>query len=141
MKTLFIALSSLLFSAQVFAIQNVVCIPAQKPNVKILVTFNKNIDPAKPFIGSYNWGATLTITQTGSPKVYENKTVRMAPEVYYSDINLRGDAEGIYLRLYPHFDSNNNFTNYDGQLFINDLDYKIYFNFIDRDGVPGLTCK
>lgn len=141
MKKPFIILLSLIFSAQVFAVQNVVCIPAQKPNVKILVTFNKNIDPAKPFIGSYNWGASLVITQAGSPKVYENKSVRITPEVYYSDINLRGDAEGIYLRLYPRFDADNNFTNYDAQLFINDLDAKVYYNFIDRDGVPALTCR
>lgn len=140
MKNLFIILSSLLFSAQVSAVQNVVCTPTQKPNVKILVTFNKDINPARPFIGSYNWGATLIITQAGSPKVYENKSVRITPEVYYSDIKMRGDAEGIYLRLYPKFDADNNFTNYEGQLFINDLDYKVYYNFIDRDGAPALTC-
>lgn len=138
MKNLFIILSSLLFSAQVFAVQTVECFPAQK-DIKVTVTFNRDINPAKPFIGSYKWGATLKISSPGKPE-YVNKSVRMTPEVYYSDISLRGDTEGIYLRLYPHFDSDNNFTNYDGQLFINDLDYKVYYNFIDRDGVPGLTC-
>ena len=138
MKNLFIILASLIFSAQAFAVQTVVCTPAQK-NIKVTVTFFKDINPAKPFIGSYNWGATLKISRPGKPE-YVNQSVPMTPEVYYSDISLRGDAEGIYLRLYPHFDSDNNFTNYDGQLFINDLDYKVYYNFIDRDGVPGLTC-
>ena len=140
MKNLFFILSSLLFSANVFAVQTVVCSPAQKPDVKVTVTFNKDINPAKPFIGSYSWGATLKISRPGKPD-YINQSVRMTPEVYYSDISLRGDAEGIYLRLYPHFDGNDNFTNYDGQLFINDLDFKVYYNFIDRDGIPGFTCR
>lgn len=141
MKTLFLILSTILFSANAFAIQIVECTPGQNPNIKVIVTFYKDINPAKPFIGSYNWGATLKVIPPNPSKNYENKTIRMTPEVYYSDISLRGDAEGIYLRLYPHFDNNNNFTNYEGQVFINDLDYKAYFNFIDRDGVPGLTCK
>lgn len=139
MKSLFITLFSFLFSAHAFAVQTVVCTPAQKPDVVVTVTFYKDINPAKPFIGSYNWGATLKISRPGKTD-YLNQTVRMTPEIYYSDISLRGDAEGIYLRLYPHFDANNNFLNYDGQLFINDLDYKIYYNFIDRDGIPGFTC-
>jgi hypothetical protein len=140
MKNLFIILSVLLFSAQVFAVQTVVCTPAQKPDVLVTVIFYKEINPAKPFIGSYNWGATLKISRPGKAE-YINQAVRMTPEVFYSDINLRGDAEGVYLRLYPRFDGDNNFMNYDGQLFINDLDAKVYYNFIDRDGVPALTCR
>lgn len=140
MRNLIFTLLSICFSAQAYAVENVVCLSSQKPDVKVLVTFYKDIDPAKPFIGSYNWGATLTIVRDNSPKIYQNKTLRITPEVYYSDINLRGDAEGVHLRLYPLFDDNNNFKNYKGQLFINDLDHKVYYNFIDRDGVPGLTC-
>lgn len=140
MKTLFTLFLSLSFSAQVFAVQTVVCTPAQKPNIVVTVIFNKDIDPKKPFVGTYNWGATLKIAVPGKPE-YINSSVRMTPEVYYSDITLRGDAPGVHLRMYPHFDSETHFTNYEGQLFLNDLDYKIYFNFIDRDGVPGLTCK
>lgn len=139
MKNLVIALS-FLFSLQAFAVQTITCTPSSNPNVKLSVTFHKDIDPAKPFIGSYNWGAVLKIARPGKPE-YVNSKVRMTPEVYYSDISLRGDAEGIYLRLYPHFDGNDKFVNYDGQLFINDLDYKVYYNFIDRDGTPGLVCK
>ena len=140
MRTVLSILLPLCFSMQAYAVQNVVCTSSQKPDVKVLVTFYKDIDPAKPFVGSYNWGATLTIVKDNSPKVYENKTLRITPEVYYSDINLRGDAQGVHLRLYPLFDGDNIFKNYKGQLFINDLDHKVYYNFIDRDGVPGLTC-
>lgn len=140
MKTLLV-LIALTFSLSAFAVQTVECTPGQNSNIKLIVTFVKNIDPAKPFIGSYNWGASLKVIHPQASKNYENKNIRMTPEVYYSDISLRGDAEGIYLRMYPHFDDNGVFLNYTGQVFINDLDYKAYFNFIDRDGVPGFTCR
>ena len=137
----FLTLSLFLFSTQIFAIQKVICKPTQNPKIEVVVTFYKDINPLTPFIGSYNWGATLNITHPQNNVNYENKTVRISPEVYYSDINLRGDAEDVYLRLYPHFDEDNNFINYTGQLFVNDANYKVYYRFVDHDDLPGLVCK
>lgn len=141
MKNTIITIATLLFSANAFAVRTVECVPGQNTDIKVIVTFNRDIDPKKPFIGTYNWGASLKVVKPNSTNHYINSNLRMTPETYYSDISLRGDAPGVYLRLYPQLDNNENFTNYEGQLFVNDLDARVYFNFTDRDGITGLICK
>ncbi len=141
MMKILTGLFTLAFSMSVFAVQTVECTPGQNPNIKLVINFSRNIDPAKPFIGTYDWGASLKVIHPVASKNYENKKLRITPEVYYSDISLRGDAEGVYLRMYPHFDEQGLFLNYTGQLFVNDLDVRAYFNFTDRDGVTGFICQ
>lgn len=65
----------------------------------------------------------------------------MTPEIYTTDINLRGDADGVHLRLYPQTSSAGEYTHYTGQVFINNLDAKAYFNFKDLGEQPGLYCR
>lgn len=142
MKNIFLTIAATFFiSANAFAVRTVECIPGQDSTIKVTITFNRDIDPKMPFSGRYDWGATLKVEKLRSTYSYVNSKIRMTPEVDYSDINLRGDAEGLHLRLYPQLNSNNNFTNYEGQLFVNDLEARVYLNFSDRDGVTGLICK
>ncbi|KYG69366.1 hypothetical protein AZI87_09265 [Bdellovibrio bacteriovorus] len=140
MKTLislFIALSA---STSIASVTRLVCIPSQNDDVRIEVLFNKAINPKTPFIGSYSFGATLIVKEKGFSKSYTNSNVRISPETYYSDISLRGDAEGVYLRLYPQFQGSE-FSHYTGQLFVNDLETRDYFNFRDSGMGPGFSCK
>jgi hypothetical protein len=140
-NTILVTFATLLFSANAFAVRTVECIPGQDTDIRVIVTFNRDIDPKKPFIGAYDWGATLKITKARSSNSYVNPNLRVTPIANYSDVNLSGNAAGVYLQLYPQFDSKENFTNYEGQLFVNDLDARLYFNFTDRDGITGLICK
>lgn len=119
-------------------VQNITCVPSKDPSTKVQISFYKSIDPLRPFIGVYDFGATLRISREGSSRIYEN-AVRVTPEVSYHDDKLRGDAEGVYLRLYPQ-QANGEFLQYTGQLFVNDLNVKAYFNFSNTNGRPGLVC-
>lgn len=64
----------------------------------------------------------------------------MTPEVYTTDINLFGEAAGVYLRLYPQIGAEDEYTHYTGKLFINDLNAKADFNFNNHGDKPGLEC-
>ncbi|KYG63251.1 hypothetical protein AZI85_04235 [Bdellovibrio bacteriovorus] len=140
MKTLISILIALSSSSALASVTRLICIPSQNDDVQIEVLFNKAIDPKTPFIGSYNFGATLIVKEKGFAQNYTNSNIRMTPEVYYSDISMRGDAEGVYLRLYPQF-KGSEFSHYTGQLFVNDLETRDYFNFRDSGAGPGFSCK
>lgn len=116
------------------------CQTAKSAHHKVVVSFLHPVDPLNPFIGFLLFSATLAVYKN-EVKVYENKNLRMTPEIYTTDINLRGDAEGVYLRLYPQISSEGEFTHYTGQVFINDLDARAYFNFKDIGDQPGLDCQ
>lgn len=120
-------------------VQNLTCVPSKDSGIQVQISFYKGIDPLHPFIGVYDFGATLRVSQKSSNRVYEN-SLRVTPELNYHDDKLRGDAEGVYLRLYPQ-KSNGEFSHYTGQLFVNDLNVKAYFNFSNANGRPGLVCK
>lgn len=137
----FVLILPLLISVQAFAIQNIICTPAQNSKNNVEIVLHKNIDPAHPFIGPLEFGAVLSVHHPIASKSYKNNAIRIQPEVYTTDLTLRGDSEVVHLRLYPHFDNSNNFTHYTGQLFINDSDTKTYFNYVDHDGIPGLSCR
>ena len=142
MKVLLSLGVSLIASATVAAtttVQNITCVPSKDSGVKVQISFYKGIDPLHPFIGVYDFGATLRISQERSTRIYEN-SLRVTPETTYHDDKLRGDAEGVYLRLYPQ-KSNGEFSHYTGQLFINDLNVKAYYNFSNANGRPGLVCE
>lgn len=140
MKVLF-SFFALAFSVNAFAVSKVECTPGKNPDVKLIISFSRNIDPARPFIGTYEWGASVKVVHPNTSKNYDNRNLRITPEVYTTDINLRGDAAGVYLRMYPQFNEREQFVNYTGQLFINDLDARAYFNFTDRDGITGFICN
>ena len=123
------------------AVRTLNCKPSIDDRLSLDITFSKDISPEKPFIGFYEFGATLKVKRQNSNQTYTNSNVRITPEVYTTDTNLRGDAAGIYLRLYPHFDGRNVFTHYTGQVLINDLDVRAYFNFTDSYGQPGFVCR
>lgn len=123
------------------AIRTLDCTPAIDDRLNLEIIFSKNISPEKPFIGFNEFGATLKLKKLTSNQTYTNSNIRITPEIYTTDINLRGDAAGIYLRLYPQFDNHNVFTHYTGQVLINDLDVRAYFNFSNSYGRPGFVCR
>ncbi|WP_409479854.1 hypothetical protein [Pseudobdellovibrio sp. HCB154] len=140
MRLLFIILTTV-FTAKTFAaeVKTLTCSTAKSEIHSVVVDFPRSVNPLSPFIGFLSFTATVSVYKY-DVKVYENKNVRVTPEVYTTDINLRGDAEGVYLRLYPQM-LEGEFSHYTGQLFINDLDKKAYFNFKDIDDQPGLDCR
>lgn len=123
------------------AVRTLNCTPSVDDRLSLDITFSRDITPERPFVGLYEFGATLKVKRQNSNQTYTNSNVRMTPEVYTTDTNLRGDAAGVYLRLYPHFDGRNVFTHYTGQVLINDLDVRAYFNFTDSYGQPGFVCR
>ena len=138
----FLFLITLYFTTKTFAVEitSITCDPARSNAHQVVVEFVRPVDPLKPFIGFLYFSAKLSVYKN-SVKVYELASVRLSPEVYTTDINLYGEAAGVYLRLYPQIDSAGQFTKYTGKLFINDLDVKAYFNFNDLEGHPGLDCR
>lgn len=140
MRLLFIILVTV-FTTKTFAaeVKALTCSTAKSEIHTVVVDFPRLVNPLNPFIGFLSFTATVSIYRY-DVKVYENKKVRVTPEVYTTDINLRGDAEGVYLRLYPQV-KEGEFSHYTGQLFINDLDQRAYFNFKDVEEQPGLDCK
>jgi len=129
-----------LFSIQTWAIQNLVCKPTKNSQIQVEIQFYRDINPRQPFIGLLEFGAVVKVIHPIASKSYTDKSVRMTPEVYTTDINLRGDSESSRLRLYPQFNQQGEFTNYLGQLFVNDLETKSYFNFVNEGQTPGLVC-
>lgn len=138
MKALIVAL---LFAVPSLAsaVTSITCVPARDTDFRVQVNFNRDINPLIPFIGVYEFGAALKITQKNSRYAYQIN-LRMSPEENYQSDKVRGDAENVYLKLYPQ-QKNGQFSHYTGQLFVNDLNVRAYFNFMDLGSEPGLTCK
>lgn len=116
------------------------CKTAKSAEHTVEISFFRPVNPLKPFIGFLFFTANLSVFKNET-KVYQNLNIRMTPEIYTTDINLRGDANGVYLRLYPQITNDGEFSHYTGQVFINDLDKRAYFNFRDSDDKPGLYCQ
>lgn len=134
--TLTLAFTTTAFAAEV---KTLTCSTAKSEIHSVVVDFPRAVNPLSPFIGFLSFTASVSVYKY-DVKIYENKNVRVTPEIYTTDINLRGDAEGVYLRLYPQMNEGE-FSHYTGQLFINDLDKKAYFNFKDFEDQPGLDCR
>lgn len=106
---------------------------------QVEVVFNRPIDPLIPFT-SYEFGAQLEVFSKRG--VYGRADVRITPLKTTHDYDLRGDAGGaVFLRLSPMLSQNKFSGKYTGQLFVNDLDAKAYFNFKDTGSLPGLLCE
>ncbi|UOE99939.1 hypothetical protein [Bdellovibrio reynosensis] len=138
MKSFFCMLALLATPAFASAVTSITCVPSFDPDFKVQVRFSSNIDPLNPFVGTYTSSAVLKVTQKNSRQAYE-VTVRTSPESRGTN-DLRGDAEGVYLKLYPQTE-NGQFTHYTGQLFVNDLNVRAYFKFINEGNEPGLVCN
>lgn len=139
MKSFICMLTLLAFPAFASAVTSLTCVPSYDPDFKVQVRFSSNVDPLNPFVGTYTYSATLKVTQKNSRLAYE-VPVKISPESYAGTNDLRGDAEGVYLKLYPQT-SNGQFTHYTGQLFVNDLNVRAYFKFINEGNEPGLVCN
>lgn len=140
LKVLFFVLTlTITTRAIAVEVKSLTCQTAKSADHTVVINFFRPVNPLSPFIGFLFFGAELSVYKNNS-LVYENKNVRMTPEVYTTDINLRGDTDGVYLRLYPQTTAKGEFTHYTGQVFINDLNTKAYFNFRDIDSQPGLYC-
>ncbi|AZZ36347.1 hypothetical protein CIK05_05930 [Bdellovibrio sp. qaytius] len=140
--SLFFFVTILTIATKTFAteVNSITCKPAKSAEHTVVVSFFRPVNPLSPFVGFLFFSANLAVYKN-SVKIYENKNLRMTPEVYTTDINLFGEAEGVYLRLYPQTDSQGEYTHYTGKLFVNDLDAKAYFNFNDIGEQPGLNCN
>ena len=133
-----IALLALAFALPVHAakIQKLSCRAWDSTQVEIV--FNRPVDPLVPFT-SYEFGAQLEVFSRRG--VYGRADVRITPLKTTHDFYLRGDAGGaVFLRLTPMLVQNEFSGKYTGQLFVNDLDAKAYFNFKDTGSLPGLLC-
>lgn len=127
--------------AQAVKIQKLECFAHDKTKVEI--TFHRATDPLNPWIGAYEFGAQIEVFSARG--IYGRDDMRMSPLKYTTDIDMRGDASGldggaVYLRLSPVVADGNFSGHYRGQLFVNDLQAKAYFNFRDSGNQPGLTC-
>jgi hypothetical protein len=144
MKTLI--LSSLLFlSVQASAVHKLVCVPGyeeMRKDAVIEVTFTYNIDPLKPFVGRYEMGAELKFKDLVTHQLYTRPDLVMRPESGTADVSMRGGAAGmVHLRLSPVI-KNGAFTGrYTGDLFINDLNVRAYYNLVGTSKEPGILCE
>ena len=111
----------------------------------VRIQFNKSIDPAKPWTGFGEFGASLEVKIENSRQSYKRSDVRMSPIKSYDDVDMRGDAQGfdggaLYLQLYPEVVNGQATGKFTGQLFINDLDAHAYYDFRSEGRTPGLVC-
>lgn len=108
-------------------------------STEIEIVFSRAVDPLVPFT-SYEFGAQLEVFSKRG--IYGRADVRITPLKTTHDADLRGDAGGaVYLRLTPMLSQAQFSGKYKGQLFVNDLDAKAYFNFKDTGSLPGLLCE
>lgn len=134
-----IALLWMAFAGPVYAakIQKLSCRAWDSTQIEIV--FSRPVEPLVPFT-SYEFGAQLEVFSKRG--VYGRADVRITPLKTTHDADLRGDAGGaVFLRLIPMLSKNEFTGKYSGQLFINDLDAKAYFNFKDTGSLPGLLCE
>lgn len=133
-----IVLLGLVFAGPIQAakIQKLSCRAWDTTQVEIV--FSRPVDPLMPFT-SYEFGAQLEVFSKRG--VYGRADIRITPLKSTHDFYLRGDAGGaVFLRLTPMLNQNEFSGKYSGQLFVNDLDAKAYFNFKDTGSLPGLLC-
>ena len=123
-------------SAQAAKIQKLSCRAVDQTAVEIV--FSRAFDPLVPFT-VYEFGAQIEIF--GKRGLYGRADVRITPLKTTHDVDLRGDvADAVYLRLAPVVTQGQFAGTYVGQLFVNDLNVKAYFNFKNTGAMPGLSC-
>lgn len=137
-------LMALLVTPSAFAFTRLDCRPYSsdfRKEIQIEVLFGRSIDPLHPVIGNYYVTAELRVKEKNSRNTYVRPDVQLYPEKGTADTNLRGGATGmVHLRLNPQF-KDGIFVAYFGDLFVNDLDVKAYFNLVGSGSEPGMYCK
>jgi hypothetical protein len=104
------------------------------------VQFDKAVDPANPWVGWTMFHAVIEVRPARSAQVYRKEIV-MTPLNGIQSAEMRGDAtEAVYLRLAPVMVNGQATGAYTGQLFVNDLDVRAYYRFMNDGAEPGLRC-
>ncbi|QDK39485.1 hypothetical protein [Bdellovibrio sp. NC01] len=111
----------------------------------VRILFDKSVNPAQPWTGFGYFGASLEVKVVNSRQSYKRSDVRMSPIKSYDDVDMRGDAQGfdggaLYLQLYPEIVNGQATGKFTGQLFVNDLDARAYYDFRSEGRTPGLVC-
>lgn len=108
----------------------------------VTVQVARAVDAQNPWIGFSTIGADLIVQRKGAHNFYKT-AITLSPLSRSGDLNMRGDADqgSVYLQLYPVVAGGTATGAYTGQLFINDLDKREYFDFRSEGKEPGLVCK
>ncbi|WP_413585768.1 hypothetical protein [Bdellovibrio sp. HCB274] len=108
----------------------------------VTVQVNRAVDAQHPWVGFSTIGANLIVQRNGAHNYYST-AITLSPLSGSGDLNMRGDAlqGGVYLQLYPEIEGGTATGRYTGQLFVNDLDKREYFDFRSEGNEPGLVCK
>jgi hypothetical protein len=116
------------------------CATITGDNVRIQT--DRGIDPQNPWVGFSTISAHLIVKEDRSNNLYKTD-ITLSPLKEYLDLNMRGDASqgGVYLQLYPQIVNGQATGKYTGQLFVNDLDQRRYFDFRSEGREPGLVCQ
>lgn len=146
MKKLFLSASILFLSLNTeAAISRLNCVSGYEPmrdEAAIEIIFSRAIDPLKPVVGSYNLGAVLKLHDKITGQTYVRSDVVLVPSNSMSDVNLRGGAAGmVHLRISPVLNNGTFVGRYTGDLFINDLDSRHYYNLVGSSQEPGIVCE
>ncbi|AHZ86606.1 hypothetical protein Bb109J_c1273 [Bdellovibrio bacteriovorus] len=146
MKKLMISAFVLFLSLNAGAsVSKLVCVPGYEPmraDAVIEIVFNRTIDPLKPVIGSYNLGAVLKLHDKITGQTYTRSDVVLVPATSMDDVNLRGGAAGmVHIRVNPVLKNGAFMGRYTGDLFVNDLDSRNYYNLTGSVQEPGIVCE
>ncbi len=108
----------------------------------VRIQTDRGVDPQHPWIGFSTINAHLTVKEARANNPYKTDIV-LSPIQDSTDLNMRGDASqgGVYLQLYPQIVNGQATGKYTGQLFVNDLDQRRYFDFRSEGREPGLVCQ
>ncbi len=127
------------------SVAKLVCVPGYEPmraDAVIEVIFNRTIDPLKPVVGAYNLGAALKFHDKITGQTYTRSDVVLVPAASMDDVNLRGGAAGmVHIRVSPVLKNGAFMGRYTGDLFINDLDSRHYYNLTGTSQEPGIVCE
>ncbi|MEK2689346.1 hypothetical protein [Bdellovibrio sp. GT3] len=108
----------------------------------VTVQLSRAVDAQNPWVGFNTIGANLIVKRIGAHNQYSTP-ITLSPLSQYGDLSMRGDATqgGVYLQLYPEIAGGTATGKYTGQLFVNDLDKREYFDFRSEGNEPGLVCQ
>ncbi|MBO9666694.1 MAG: hypothetical protein J7501_07750 [Bdellovibrio sp.] len=136
MKILISALFSIMALPAMASITSLKCTTIGH-EAAVRIQFERSVDPQNPWIGWNQIQASLEVQPERSHQIYKTAIV-LSPLTNGNHGDMRGDATqgGVYLQLFPQ--ANGTYT---GQLFINDLDARVYFDFRSEGNEAGLKCK
>jgi hypothetical protein len=141
MKNIFVFMN--FFAASLFAnasVTNLRCTTIDQ-DATVAVSFDRAVEPANPWIGWTMINSVIEVRPHNSAQVYK-KDIVVTPLNGIQSPDMRGDAtDAVYLRLTPILVNGKATGEYTGQLFINDLDVRAYYRFMNDGSEPGLRCR